>query len=172
MDASRDQVYLASLEALGQWQTLQRSAERAKKRTVGNPFDLNTEQGPQVNQEQMDKILGMIQQGAKLVASGNRPKGLPGYSVQPTDVADVQDNMKIAREEIFGPVQQPDAAASRSWTRSSSVPTTQTTAWSPLFSPRIWTRPTTTLKTGSLRAGTVSVNTSKTLAALASFQRI
>lgn len=89
---------------------VERSAERAKKRTVGNPFDLNTEQGPQVDKEQMDKILGMIEsgknQGAKLVAGGNRYQGLPGYFVEPTVFADVKDDMQIAREEIFGPVQQ------------------------------------------------------------------
>lgn len=89
---------------------VERSAERAKKRTVGNPFDLNIEQGPQVDAEQMEKILGMIntgkQQGAKLVAGGNRPQGLPGYFVEPTVFADVKDDMTIAREEIFGPVQQ------------------------------------------------------------------
>lgn len=89
---------------------VERSAERAKKRTVGNPFDFETEQGPQVNKEQMEKILGLIEtgkkQGAKLVAGGSRPQGLPGYFVQPTVFADVDDNMTIAREEIFGPVQQ------------------------------------------------------------------
>ncbi|EDV33005.1 uncharacterized protein Dana_GF22728 [Drosophila ananassae] len=89
---------------------VERSAERAKKRTVGNPFDLKTEQGPQVNEEQMDKILCMINkgkdEGAKLVAGGNRPEGLPGYFVEPTVFADVKDDMTIAREEIFGPVQQ------------------------------------------------------------------
>ncbi|XP_061395852.1 aldehyde dehydrogenase, mitochondrial-like [Musca vetustissima] len=89
---------------------VERSAERAKKRTVGNPFDLNVEQGPQVNEEQMQKILGLIdtgkKQGAKLVAGGNRPQGLPGYFVEPTVFADVKDDMTIAREEIFGPVQQ------------------------------------------------------------------
>lgn len=89
---------------------VERSAERAKKRTVGNPFDFETEQGPQVNKEQMEKILSLIEtgkkQGAKLVAGGSRPQGLPGYFVQPTVFADVQDEMTIAREEIFGPVQQ------------------------------------------------------------------
>ncbi|SPP85880.1 blast:Aldehyde dehydrogenase%2C mitochondrial [Drosophila guanche] len=94
----------------GSTEFVERSAERAKKRTVGNPFDLNTEQGPQVNQEQMEKILCMIKQGekqgAKLVAGGSRPEGLPGYFVQPTVFADVKDDMTIAREEIFGPVQQ------------------------------------------------------------------
>jgi len=89
---------------------VERSAERAKKRTVGDPFDLNTEQGPQVDNEQLQKILQLIKtgkdQGAKLVAGGNRAQGLPGYFVEPTVFADVQDDMTIAREEIFGPVQQ------------------------------------------------------------------
>ncbi|XP_037045593.1 aldehyde dehydrogenase, mitochondrial [Bradysia coprophila] len=89
---------------------VERSAERAKKRTVGNPFDLNNEQGPQVDQEQLTKILSLIEsgknEGAKLVAGGKRYEGLPGYFVEPTVFADVKDNMTIAREEIFGPVQQ------------------------------------------------------------------
>jgi aldehyde dehydrogenase (NAD+) len=97
----QDQVYDEFVE---------RSAERANKRTVGNPFDLNTEQGPQVDKEQMDKILAMIEsgkkQGARLVAGGNQYQGLPGYFVEPTVFADVTDDMTIAREEIFGPVQQ------------------------------------------------------------------
>lgn len=83
---------------------VERSAERAKKRTVGNPFDLNNEQGPQVDEEQMQKILGLIEtgkrEGAKLVAGGNRYAGLPGYFIEPTVFADVQDNMTIAREEV------------------------------------------------------------------------
>ncbi|PSN34860.1 Aldehyde dehydrogenase, partial [Blattella germanica] len=88
---------------------VERSAARAKNRTVGNPFDLSVEQGPQIDEEQMSKILGMIEtgkkQGAKLVAGGSR-HGDKGYYVQPTVFADVKDNMTIATDEIFGPVQQ------------------------------------------------------------------
>src|SRR6266403_359918 len=86
---------------------VEKSAARAKKRTVGNPFDKNTEQGPQVDQDQFDKVMGYIDAGkkekAKLVAGGNRV-GDKGYFIEPTVFADVQDNMKIAQEEIFGPV--------------------------------------------------------------------
>src|ERR1700676_4162396 len=86
---------------------VEKSAARAKKRTVGNPFDKNTEQGPQVDQDQFNKIMGYIDTGkkekAKLVAGGNRV-GDKGYFIEPTVFADVQDNMKIAQEEIFGPV--------------------------------------------------------------------
>jgi len=89
---------------------VERSKERAKKRTVGDPFDINTEQGPQIDQEQMTKIISLIdagkKEGAKLVAGGNRYQGLPGYFIEPTVFADVQDDMRICREEIFGPVQQ------------------------------------------------------------------
>lgn len=88
---------------------VERSAVRAKNRTIGSPFDLSVEQGPQVDEEQMTKILHLIEsgkkQGAKLVAGGSR-HGDKGYFVQPTVFADVQDDMTVAKEEIFGPVQQ------------------------------------------------------------------
>lgn len=80
---------------------------KAKKRKLGDPFHLKTEQGPQVSQEQMERILGYIesgnQEGAKLLTGGKR-LGNKGYFVEPTVFADVKDDMKIAREEIFGPV--------------------------------------------------------------------
>lgn len=85
------------------------SVARAKRRKVGDPFDENTEQGPQISHEQMDKILDLIESGrkggAKLLAGGKR-EGDKGFFVQPTIFADVHDNHRIAREEIFGPVMQ------------------------------------------------------------------
>ena len=85
-----------------------RSAERAKKRVVADPFTNNCEQGPQIDETQMNKILALIgkgkSEGAKLVAGGAR-HGTSGYYVQPTVFADVTDGMTIAQEEIFGPVQ-------------------------------------------------------------------
>jgi len=87
---------------------VERSVERAKKRTVGDPFDAGNEQGPQVDREQMDKILGYVEQGkkegAKLLTGGSR-HGDRGFFVQPTVFAAVEDDMKICKEEIFGPVQ-------------------------------------------------------------------
>ncbi|TRY66264.1 hypothetical protein DNTS_026222 [Danionella cerebrum] len=88
---------------------VERSAERAKRRTVGDPFDLSTEQGPQVDEEQFKKILGFIgsgkREGAKLLCGGS-PAADRGFFIQPTVFGDVQDEMTIAREEIFGPVMQ------------------------------------------------------------------
>ncbi|KAL0270773.1 UNVERIFIED_CONTAM: hypothetical protein PYX00_008070 [Menopon gallinae] len=88
---------------------VERSAARANNSKVGNPFDLNSEYGPQIDQEQFRKIMGYIDsgksEGAKLVAGGER-FGEKGYFIKPTVFAEVKDSMKIAREEIFGPVQQ------------------------------------------------------------------
>ena len=86
---------------------VERSGARAKRRTVGNPLDAKTEQGPQVDNDQFTKVMSYIesgkQEGAKLVCGGDRV-GDKGYFVAPTVFADVQDEMKIAQEEIFGPV--------------------------------------------------------------------
>ena len=61
------------------------------------PFDPGTEQGPQVSQEQMDRILGYIEagkkEGAKLLCGGNRI-GKQGYFIEPTVFDDVTDDMK------------------------------------------------------------------------------
>ncbi|ERL90493.1 aldehyde dehydrogenase, mitochondrial [Dendroctonus ponderosae] len=88
---------------------VERSVERAKKRVVGDPFHPSTEQGPQIDESQFKKILAIIKegeaQGAKLVHGGAR-HGDEGYFVQPTVFADVEDHHVVAREEIFGPVQQ------------------------------------------------------------------
>jgi aldehyde dehydrogenase (NAD+) len=84
-----------------------KSVARAKKRTVGDPFDANTEQGPQVDKDQFNKVMSYIDAGksekATLLAGGNRV-GDKGYFIEPTVFADVKDDMKIAQEEIFGPV--------------------------------------------------------------------
>lgn len=85
-----------------------KAAEMARARKVGDAFAEGTQQGPQVDEEQFNKILGYIEsankEGAKLQAGGKR-FGSVGYFIEPTVFSDVTDNMKIAREEIFGPVQ-------------------------------------------------------------------
>jgi aldehyde dehydrogenase (NAD+) len=86
---------------------VEKLSSRVKKRKLGDPFDPETEQGPQVDKAQFDKILSYVakgkSQGAKCVAGGER-HGTKGYFVQPTIFADVKDNMAIATDEIFGPV--------------------------------------------------------------------
>jgi len=88
---------------------VEKAVARAKRRTVGDPFDAKFESGPQIDLDQFNKILELIEsgkkEGAKLMCGGGRV-GDKGYYVQPTVFADVKDDMRIAREEIFGPVQQ------------------------------------------------------------------
>jgi aldehyde dehydrogenase (NAD+) len=88
-------------------QFVNRSVEAARQRTVGDPFDPNTQQGPQVDQEQFNRVMSYIEsgkrEGAQMLYGGNRV-GDRGYFITPTVFADVRDEMKIAQEEIFGPV--------------------------------------------------------------------
>lgn len=88
---------------------VEKSVEAAKKIRVGDPFDAKTDQGPQVDGEQMNKILDLIgsgkKEGAKLLTGGSR-HGNEGFFVQPTVFGDVKDDMRICKEEIFGPVMQ------------------------------------------------------------------
>ncbi|MGB0595421.1 MAG: aldehyde dehydrogenase family protein [Rubripirellula sp.] len=81
--------------------------KRTAQRKVGNPFADDTDQGPQVDQAQFDKILSYIekgkQEGADCVAGGERV-GDKGYFVAPTIFDNVRDDMAIATDEIFGPV--------------------------------------------------------------------
>jgi aldehyde dehydrogenase (NAD+) len=78
-----------------------------KSRKLGDPFDPGTEQGPQVDKAQFDKIMHYIglgkQEGAQCLSGGNR-FGQRGYFIEPTLFGDVKDEMSIARDEIFGPV--------------------------------------------------------------------
>jgi aldehyde dehydrogenase (NAD+) len=86
------------------------AASVAAATIVGDPTDEKTEVGPLVSEIQWNKVQGLIQQGidegATLAAGGpGRPEGLDkGYFAQPTVFANVNNEMTIAREEIFGPV--------------------------------------------------------------------
>ncbi|XP_077935404.1 retinal dehydrogenase 2 isoform X2 [Halichoerus grypus] len=88
---------------------VRRSVERAKRRIVGSPFDPTTEQGPQIDKKQYNKILELIQsgvaEGAKLECGG-KGLGRKGFFIEPTVFSNVTDDMRIAKEEIFGPVQE------------------------------------------------------------------
>ena len=91
-------------------QAVETAAEVAGKITVGSSHEEGRHIGPVVNETQFNKIQDLIQkgidEGARLVAGGTgRPDGLNrGFFVRPTVFADVNNDMTIAREEIFGPV--------------------------------------------------------------------
>jgi aldehyde dehydrogenase (NAD+) len=86
---------------------VERSVLRAKQRKVGDPLNPATEQGAQIDEVQMAKIMFYIdsgkRDGAELLTGGSR-LGEKGNFIEPTVFANVKDDMKIAREEIFGPV--------------------------------------------------------------------
>jgi len=84
--------------------------ERARKIKVGDPADASSQLGPLVSQEQYERVTGYIEEGrrggARLALGGGRPQ-VPvagGYYVEPTIFVDVTPDMRIAKEEIFGPV--------------------------------------------------------------------
>jgi phenylacetaldehyde dehydrogenase len=86
-----------------------RLIEYSEKIKLGPGMDPTSEMGPLVSSEQYDRVTGYLaagkKEGAKAVAGGGRPKELSkGYFVRPTVFADVKPDMKVIREEIFGPV--------------------------------------------------------------------
>ncbi|XP_043916765.1 retinal dehydrogenase 1 [Protopterus annectens] len=88
---------------------VQKSVERAKKRVLGNPLVPGVDQGPQIDKQQYEKILELIESGKKEGAKlecGGASWGDKGFFIQPTVFSNVTDEMRIAKEEIFGPVQQ------------------------------------------------------------------
>jgi len=91
---------------------VERMIARAKTIKQGDPSDFETDMGPVVSAVQRDRILEYIeigkQEGAKVVLGGGPPDGSEfekGFWVAPTIFTEVTNDMRIAREEIFGPVQ-------------------------------------------------------------------
>lgn len=88
-------------------QYVQRITEVASKIKIGHSLNSDTDQGPLVSQEQMNRVLAYIEkgkaEGAKLQVGGKR-WGTKGWYVEPTVFSDVKDEHTIAKEEIFGPV--------------------------------------------------------------------
>ena len=83
--------------------------ERMSAMKVGDPLDPTVEVGPLVAERQRDRVEGYIkigqEEGAKVALGGGRPAGLDkGWYVEPTLFVDVDNSMRIAQEEIFGPV--------------------------------------------------------------------
>uniref|UniRef100_A0A6Q2WU31 Aldehyde dehydrogenase domain-containing protein n=1 Tax=Esox lucius TaxID=8010 RepID=A0A6Q2WU31_ESOLU len=87
---------------------VRRSVESAKSIVIGDPLDPRTVHGPQIEQKQFDKILELIdsgkKEGARLECGGAAIEDT-GLYIQPTVFSGVKDHMRIAKEEIFGPVQ-------------------------------------------------------------------
>ncbi|MGH8933346.1 MAG: aldehyde dehydrogenase family protein [Egibacteraceae bacterium] len=91
-------------------QFLERLLDRVSRVTIGDPFDPSTDMGPLVSAEQLERVENYVaigkEEGAKLLYGGGRPDGVNpgGYYVEPTVFGNVDNSMRIAQEEIFGPV--------------------------------------------------------------------
>jgi acyl-CoA reductase-like NAD-dependent aldehyde dehydrogenase len=91
---------------------LDRFKTRAEKIKVGDPMDKTTQMGPQVSEEQLTRIRGYVDiartEGATVFTGGGSPalegNFQKGYFFQPTVFSEVQNTMRVAQEEIFGPV--------------------------------------------------------------------
>jgi acyl-CoA reductase-like NAD-dependent aldehyde dehydrogenase len=91
---------------------LGRLSDKAGKITVGDPMNKATQMGPQVSEEQLNRIKGYVdiarEEGAKVVAGGQPPQldeaFQKGYFFTPTIFSEVNNSMRVAQEEIFGPV--------------------------------------------------------------------
>lgn len=88
---------------------VERMVEGARKLRIGPPSDFDSDMGPLVSARHWKNVDGYVrialEEGARCVTGGGRPEGLDvGYYYQPTIFADVRNDMRIAREEVFGPV--------------------------------------------------------------------
>jgi len=86
---------------------LEAFTKKAQSLKLGDPFAPDSYQGPQVSQQQFDRIMGYIESGKQdgaTVHYGGERHGTEGYWIQPTIFTNAKPDMKIVQEEIFGPV--------------------------------------------------------------------
>ncbi|XP_039251255.2 aldehyde dehydrogenase 1A1-like [Styela clava] len=89
---------------------VKKSVQKAKSLKIGEPEDVSTEIGPLISKIQEDRVLGLlksgVEEGAKVMCGGKKMEGKKGFYIEPTVLTGLCDDMKVSKEEIFGPVQQ------------------------------------------------------------------
>jgi phenylacetaldehyde dehydrogenase len=133
-------------------------AEEARKIKLGPGLDPDTQMGPLVSDEQLARVCGFlesgVQEGARAIAGGRR-SGERGYFVEPTVLVDTTPDMRVVREEIFGPV----VSAMPFTDHEHVLPAANQTNFG--LAAGIWTRDVSHAHriAAELQAGTVWVNT-------------
>jgi aldehyde dehydrogenase (NAD+) len=141
---------------------IQRFKERATKNVVGDPFNADTFQGPQVSQVQFDRIMSYIDAGkaaGATVETGGKRKGDKGFFIEPTIFSNVTEDMKIVQEEIFGPV----CSISKFKTKEEAIRVGNSTTYGLAAAVHTSNLNTAIEVSNALKAGTVWVNTYNTL---------
>jgi phenylacetaldehyde dehydrogenase len=126
---------------------------------MGSGIDPNTQMGPLVSEEQFDKVTGYIDSGVKegaKIAAGGKRHGDRGYFVQPTVLTNTKPNMKVVREEIFGPVVCAESFSDADLDRVAREANNTTFG----LAASVWTRDLSTAHKMArrLKAGTVWIN--------------
>jgi betaine-aldehyde dehydrogenase len=141
---------------------VERVAARLSAVKLGSPLDPSSEMGPVNSARHRDRIMALIEsarsEGARLVTGGGRPRGesfARGYWVEPTLFADVTPSMRIAREEVFGPV----VCAQRFRSEEEAVRIANGTDFG--LTAAVWTRdlPLALRMVRAVQSGTVWINT-------------
>ncbi|KAE9980902.1 Aldehyde dehydrogenase [Venturia inaequalis] len=141
---------------------IQRFKERATKNVVGDPFNADTFQGPQVSQLQFDRVMSYIDAGkaaGATVETGGKRKGDKGYFIEPTIFSNVTEDMKIVQEEIFGPV----CSVSKFKNKEEAIRLGNSTTYGLAAAVHTSNLNTAIEVSNALKAGTVWVNTYNTL---------
>jgi acyl-CoA reductase-like NAD-dependent aldehyde dehydrogenase len=141
---------------------VERVAARMRSLRLGDPLDPTSEMGPVNSARQFERMQSFIaeagEQGARLVTGGKRPAGdffKQGYWLEPTLYADVTREMRIVREEIFGPI----VCAQRWRTESEAIEMANDSPYG--LTAAVWTRDLATglRMTRAIEAGTIWLNT-------------
>lgn len=143
-------------------EVVERVAARLRGIRLGDPVDPQSEMGPVNSRRQHERVMGFIEsaraEGARLVTGGRRPPGeafARGFWVEPTLYADVTPSMRVAREEVFGPI----VCAMRWQTEQEALRLANATDFG--LTAAVWTRDLNTALRcmRGIHAGTVWVNT-------------